>query len=92
MIGERSARGGLEDREANSATLCNEVTKLTTALQEYQDMVQVRYDILYVEEKTEKQKAVHMFRVENDFSLFHLLRLDFKHTLIDNLHFDILKN
>ncbi|XP_070767888.1 putative leucine-rich repeat-containing protein DDB_G0290503 [Enoplosus armatus] len=40
------AKGGaelaalLEDREGNSAILCNEVTKLTTALQEYQDMVQ----------------------------------------------------
>nr|XP_043889766.1 BICD family-like cargo adapter 1 [Solea senegalensis] len=30
----------LEEREVNSATLCQEVTKLTTALQEYQDMVQ----------------------------------------------------
>ncbi|XP_076593633.1 uncharacterized protein LOC143324789 [Chaetodon auriga] len=30
----------LEDREGNSDTLCKEVTKLSTALQEYQDMVQ----------------------------------------------------
>lgn len=30
----------LRDREENSATLCKEVIKLTTALQEYQDMVQ----------------------------------------------------
>ncbi|KAF3692262.1 hypothetical protein EXN66_Car007938 [Channa argus] len=30
----------LKDREGISATLCQEVTKLTTALQEYQDMVQ----------------------------------------------------
>uniref|UniRef100_UPI0037E8E287 cingulin n=1 Tax=Semicossyphus pulcher TaxID=241346 RepID=UPI0037E8E287 len=30
----------LEEREGNSATLCKEVTKLTTALQDYQDMVQ----------------------------------------------------
>ncbi|XP_058503594.1 uncharacterized protein si:ch73-95l15.5 [Solea solea] len=30
----------LGEREVNSATLCQEVTKLTTALQEYQDMVQ----------------------------------------------------
>lgn len=34
----------LEDKVENSATLCKEVTKLNTALQEYQDMVQVRYD------------------------------------------------
>ncbi|XP_044064213.1 uncharacterized protein si:ch73-95l15.5 [Siniperca chuatsi] len=30
----------LKDREGNSATLCKEVTKLTIALQEYQDLVQ----------------------------------------------------
>ncbi|XP_073341636.1 uncharacterized protein [Pagrus major] len=46
LIGQGLAGGGaqlaalLEDREGNSATLCEEVTKLTTALQEYQDMVQ----------------------------------------------------
>ncbi|XP_074539813.1 uncharacterized protein LOC141800875 [Halichoeres trimaculatus] len=34
----------LEEREGNSATLCNEVTKLTTALQEYQDMVQTQQE------------------------------------------------
>lgn len=31
----------LRDQEESSATLCQEVTKLTAALQEYQDMVQV---------------------------------------------------
>uniref|UniRef100_UPI0009B361B6 protein FAM184A-like n=1 Tax=Monopterus albus TaxID=43700 RepID=UPI0009B361B6 len=30
----------LKDREVNGAALCQQVTKLTTALQEYQDMVQ----------------------------------------------------
>ncbi|XP_070691328.1 myosin-9 [Pempheris klunzingeri] len=46
VIGHGSSRGGaelaalLEDRERNSATLCTEVTKLTTALQEYQVIVQ----------------------------------------------------
>ncbi|XP_050932041.1 putative leucine-rich repeat-containing protein DDB_G0290503 [Lates calcarifer] len=46
VTGQEMAGGGagqaawLEDREGNSATLCQEVTKLTTALQEYQDMVQ----------------------------------------------------
>ena len=39
VIGQESAG----EREGNSAILCMEVTKLTTALQEYQDMVQVRY-------------------------------------------------
>ncbi|CAJ1062834.1 uncharacterized protein si:ch73-95l15.5 [Xyrichtys novacula] len=34
----------LEEREGNSATLCNEVTKLTAALQEYQDMVQTQQE------------------------------------------------
>lgn len=49
MIGQGLAGGGaqlaalLVDKEENSATLCSEVTKLTAALQEYQDMVQVRY-------------------------------------------------
>lgn len=52
----------LEDREGNSATLCQEVTKLTTALQEYQDMVQVRVDGddlkgLYIKKKTKKTKT-----------------------------------
>lgn len=32
----------LEERETQSATLCQEVTKLTAALQEYQNVVQVR--------------------------------------------------
>lgn len=36
-------QGFAGDMEGNGATLCTEVTKLTTALQEYQDMVQVRY-------------------------------------------------
>lgn len=31
-----------EERERNSATLCQEVTKLTSTLQEYQELVQVR--------------------------------------------------
>ncbi|XP_035528216.1 uncharacterized protein si:ch73-95l15.5 isoform X2 [Morone saxatilis] len=45
VIGKGLAGGGaqlaalLEDREGNNATLCKEVTKLNTALQEYQDMV-----------------------------------------------------
>nr|XP_019949084.1 PREDICTED: uncharacterized protein LOC109633555 [Paralichthys olivaceus] len=44
--GQEMAGGGdgqaalLKDRVENSAILCQEVTKLTTALQEYQDMVQ----------------------------------------------------
>ncbi|XP_062254772.1 uncharacterized protein si:ch73-95l15.5 isoform X1 [Platichthys flesus] len=44
--GQEMAGGGagqaawLKDRVENSATLCQEVTKLTTGLQEYQDMVQ----------------------------------------------------
>lgn len=48
VTGEGMARGGaqqlalLKEMEANSTTLCQEVTKLTTALQEYQDMMQVR--------------------------------------------------
>ena len=33
----------LKDREGNSTTMCQEVAKLTAALQEYQTMVQVRY-------------------------------------------------
>ncbi|XP_049439892.1 putative leucine-rich repeat-containing protein DDB_G0290503 isoform X2 [Epinephelus fuscoguttatus] len=37
---QKDVQGLAEDREGNSATLCEEVTKLTTALQEYQDMVQ----------------------------------------------------
>lgn len=50
MIGQGLTGGGaqlaalLEEREGNSATLCNEVTKLTTALQEYQDMVQTQQE------------------------------------------------
>nr|XP_020500144.1 GRIP1-associated protein 1-like [Labrus bergylta] len=50
VIGQDLAGGGaqlaawLEEREGNSATLCNEVTKLTTALQEYQDMVQTQQE------------------------------------------------
>ncbi|XP_071326383.1 coiled-coil domain-containing protein 158 isoform X2 [Trachinotus anak] len=46
VTGQGKARGGagqaalLKDTEENSAILCQEVTKLTTALQEYQDMVQ----------------------------------------------------
>ncbi|KAK2844961.1 hypothetical protein Q5P01_011620 [Channa striata] len=34
----------LKDREGTSATLCQEVTKLTTALQEYQDMAQIQQE------------------------------------------------
>lgn len=34
----------LKDREGNSAALCQEVTKLTSALQEYQTMVQTQQD------------------------------------------------
>ncbi|XP_034554072.1 uncharacterized protein si:ch73-95l15.5 [Notolabrus celidotus] len=34
----------LVEREGDSATLCNEVTKLTTALQEYQDIVQTQQE------------------------------------------------
>ncbi|KAG7216554.1 hypothetical protein INR49_002041, partial [Caranx melampygus] len=47
VTGQGTARGGaersalLKEMEANSTTLCQEVTKLTTALQEYQDMVQM---------------------------------------------------
>ncbi|XP_028327476.1 golgin subfamily A member 5 [Gouania willdenowi] len=47
-IGQQSAVGGAEatawqkDREAESALLCLEVTKLTAELQEYQDMVQTQ--------------------------------------------------
>lgn len=47
MTGQQSGGGGaelaamLKDQEESSATLCQEVTKLTTTLQEYQDMVQV---------------------------------------------------
>ncbi|XP_049902858.1 uncharacterized protein si:ch73-95l15.5 [Epinephelus moara] len=37
---QKDVQGLAEDGEGNSATLCEEVTKLTTALQEYQDMVQ----------------------------------------------------
>ncbi|XP_059194864.1 putative leucine-rich repeat-containing protein DDB_G0290503 [Centropristis striata] len=37
---QKDVQGSAADGEGNSATLCNEVTKLTTALQEYQDMVQ----------------------------------------------------
>lgn len=33
----------LKDREGNSTTMCQEVSELTTALQECQTMVQVRY-------------------------------------------------
>lgn len=50
VIGPQQSGGGaelvalLKDREGNSATLCAQVTKLTAALQEYQDMVQVRSD------------------------------------------------
>lgn len=46
LIGQGLTGGGaqptalLEEREGISTTLCEEVTKLTTALQEYQDMVQ----------------------------------------------------
>ncbi|XP_069571164.1 golgin subfamily A member 3 [Brachyistius frenatus] len=46
LIGQKSAGGGaelaalLKDREENGATLWQEVTKLTAALQEYQDVVQ----------------------------------------------------
>lgn len=70
LIGQQLAGGGaqqtalLEEREGISTTLCEEVTKLTTALQEYQDMVQVRYQheeriwtFLYMKEKTGKQEA-----------------------------------
>lgn len=48
LIGQESGGRGsqraalLEDRVGNSTILCTEVTKLTTALQEYQDLVQVR--------------------------------------------------
>ncbi|XP_032374967.1 putative leucine-rich repeat-containing protein DDB_G0290503 [Etheostoma spectabile] len=37
---QKDVQGLAGDREGNSATLCKEVTKLTTSLQEYQDMVQ----------------------------------------------------
>ncbi|XP_039974392.1 uncharacterized protein si:ch73-95l15.5 isoform X2 [Xiphias gladius] len=46
VTGQEAAGGGtgqaasLKDREGNSATLCQEVTSLTAALQEYQVMVQ----------------------------------------------------
>lgn len=46
VSGPQSGGGGaelaamLKDQEESSATLCQEVTKLTTTLQEYQDMVQ----------------------------------------------------
>lgn len=46
VTGQQSGGGGaelaamLKDQEESSATLCQEVTKLTTTLQEYQDMVQ----------------------------------------------------
>lgn len=33
----------IKDRVENSATMCQEVTKLTTALQQYQSLVQVRH-------------------------------------------------
>uniref|UniRef100_A0A8D3BC74 Short myomegalin-like EB1 binding protein N-terminal domain-containing protein n=1 Tax=Scophthalmus maximus TaxID=52904 RepID=A0A8D3BC74_SCOMX len=50
VTGQETAVGGagqatsLKDREVNSATLCQEVTKLTTALQEYQGMVQIQQE------------------------------------------------
>lgn len=43
MTGQQSGGGGVElaamlkDQEESSATLCQEVTKLTSTLQEYQD-------------------------------------------------------
>ncbi|KAK9514216.1 hypothetical protein VZT92_027697 [Zoarces viviparus] len=37
---QKDVQGFVGDTEGNGATLCMEVTKLTTALQEYQDMVQ----------------------------------------------------
>ncbi|XP_028280864.1 uncharacterized protein LOC114448232 isoform X1 [Parambassis ranga] len=37
---EQAAGGGAQGQEDYSATLCQEVTKLSTALQEYQDVVQ----------------------------------------------------
>ncbi|XP_068592001.1 protein Daple isoform X2 [Cebidichthys violaceus] len=37
---QKDVQGFVGDTEGNGATLCREVTKLTTALQEYQDMVQ----------------------------------------------------
>lgn len=46
VTGQQSGGGGaelaamLKDQEESSATLCQEVTKLTTTLREYQDMVQ----------------------------------------------------
>nr|XP_046255998.1 uncharacterized protein si:ch73-95l15.5 [Scatophagus argus] len=49
-IGQGLAGGGaqraasLKDREENSDTLCTEVIKLTTALQEYQDVVQTQQE------------------------------------------------
>ncbi|XP_034385028.1 uncharacterized protein si:ch73-95l15.5 isoform X2 [Cyclopterus lumpus] len=39
---QKDMQGLAGDTEGNGATLCREVTKLTTALQEYQDMVQTR--------------------------------------------------
>ncbi|KAM6910491.1 uncharacterized protein FYW49_012432 [Xenentodon cancila] len=49
-IGQQPSVGGAElaallrDREGKSATLCQEVTKLTAALQEYQDIVQTQQE------------------------------------------------
>lgn len=42
--GQGLAEGGAQE---NSAILCEEVTKLTTALQEYQDIVQVSSSLAF---------------------------------------------
>lgn len=83
VIGQGLAGGGaqpaalLEDREENSATLCKEVTKLTTALQEYQDMMQVG---CWHKKKTKKKKQ--KFLMYSDLwiflSLCYLLLFYFK--------------
>ncbi|XP_054477818.1 uncharacterized protein si:ch73-95l15.5 [Anoplopoma fimbria] len=41
---QEDVKGFAADTEGNGATLCREVTKLTRALQEYQDMVQIQQE------------------------------------------------
>lgn len=62
-IGQGLAEGGAQE---NSATLCLEVTKLTTSLQEYQDLVQVRlfFQVL---------KSINISQGENDRYILRLL-------------------
>ncbi|XP_061573363.1 uncharacterized protein si:ch73-95l15.5 [Cololabis saira] len=43
-VGRAELAALLREMEGNSATLCQEVTKLTAALQEYQDMVQTQQE------------------------------------------------